>query len=319
MANRCGLFKILKVTKIMLNEAYIRKIAEKVILELFIPKTKEERLIKESFQIGDIPENVFENQWKLMEVFPIPSYDDGIVRIVGGKVIEESVSRTIPPNETMNIIRKRFLLEEWQIKVVYAANGIKILILLPNNVHAVNEIKAAMKMCGWSFFCIQYLFERGKMMVGLSFDPIYQDNISNIVRQQCDGFLYHWSPFCRYQSILESGLVPRSENSKFKYPARLHLLKGNVSDTIRKGIGRQLCKCNTSPENDGRYVLFNIDLSKIPPETEIYFDPRFEYGVYMKEPISPMAIGVEYGYNFNTERYFYPDDEIDDNKNGENK
>lgn len=87
-------------------------------------------------------------------------------------------------------------------------------------------------------------------------------------------------------------------------PDRIHLIKG---DTLRQDIydiGRQLCMANKRIKNRGNYVLLSIDLSKVPMDTEIYYDPRFEFGYYTKVPIPSNSITPVNGYNFKTKQEF---------------
>lgn len=122
----------------------------------------------------------------------------------------------------------------------------------------------------------------------LSFRPIFQDNISQDAWKS--RFLYHWIPKYKYDNIQSEGLYPNGENLLFDYPYRLHLLKSTLNKAKIMNYGRILCDANENRNNDGTYILFVIDLHKLPDDFEIYYDPKFEDGYYCKEPIPIQAI-----------------------------
>ena len=59
-----------------------------------------------------------------------------------------------------------------------------------------------------------------------------------------------------------------------------------------------MCKANKRLKNKGNYVLLSIDLAMIPSNTEIYYDPRYDWGYYIKTSVPPNAIKPVLGYNF---------------------
>lgn len=124
------------------------------------------------------------------------------------------------------------------------------------------------------------------------------DKINTFQEAQKLRYLYHWAPQYRYNDIQERGLYPHSENLLFDYPYRIHLLKSNLSKAEIMNYGRILCDANENLNNDGTYILFAVDLRKLPDDFEIYYDPKFEDGYYCKEPIPAQAIKVINKCNF---------------------
>ena len=159
-----------------------------------------------------------------------------------------------------------------------------------------------MESCGWFLSRTKEVDDKGKKWKILSFDPIFQDDVSYEARTE--KVLYHWTPEYRYESIKEEGLFPRSENNMFKYPNRLHLAKGSLSDGQILNLGRQLYDVNKERANNGRYVLLKIDVSRLPMSIEFYYDPRYDSGFYVKDPIPSYAIVSARGYDFSQNKPF---------------
>ena len=156
--------------------------------------------------------------------------------------------------------------------------------------------------CGWSLAVKSFIVKNKMIWKAMSFDPVFQKDISNEARKY--NFLFHWTPLYHYDNIKKEGLKPKSENKLFDYPNRLHLIKGNTPKKDIYSIGWQLCMANKRHKNKGDYVLLSIDLSKVPKNIEIYYDPRYEWGFYTKVPIQPNAIKPILGHNFKTKQDF---------------
>lgn len=213
----------------------------------------------------------------------------------GKDVIKEEAIETISVKETINDIKKKFSLSDWQISTEKGANNIELIFIIP--ISDEKLIIDAMLSYGWSESCKENKIDRlGNKWVAISFDPMFQDSISDEAKQF--KYLFHWSPKYNLDNILKIGIVPKSENELFKYPSRIHLMKGNISTNNALYLGKQLYLNNTNPNNDGNYVLFSVETSKLPNDMEIYYDPRYEDGYYVKETIPPIAIKIIKKYNF---------------------
>lgn len=219
-----------------------------------------------------------------------------------GKILKEEAQATLSIEETKKELLPKFGFESWQLGTTQGAHGIQLAVLIAKLGSNVTLLKDAMAACGWSFSTINETDLWGMTWLGLTFDPMFQDNVENDMRK-CY-FLFHWTPLYNYESIKKEGLQPRSENKKNEYPKRVHLIKDDIIPKNLMKIGEMLCNNNKSPNNDGKYVLLSINTTKIPKGTEVFFDPRFEHGYYMKTPISPEAIDVARGFDFNTKKPF---------------
>ena len=177
------------------------------------------------------------------------------------KLLEEGLIKTYPIEKTVSYIKSYFNLRDVQIKVLECDSGIEQIM--------VNNISGG--------------------LVWLQFEPKIQNDISQQLRKE-ETFIYHITPAYNRGKILKIGFSPRSKNSLFNFPHRVYFIRGSVSDRQIKTIGEQLCNANNSEGNDGSYVLFIVDLNKIPENIPFYFDSNYEYGVYTNSNIKPDAI-----------------------------
>ena len=177
------------------------------------------------------------------------------------KVYESSTEHTLPYKEVKEELKKSLHFLDWQIREESGANGIKLILLYSDIGENVNIIIEKMKLMGWSkSYITPVRIINGVPIRAISFDPIYQDSIKDIIRKW--RYLYHISPFVNKDSILKNGLIPTSRN-----------------------IARQLYDADNNPDNDGTYCLFQIDVNKLPIDIDFYFDGRYEKGVYTKQII----------------------------------
>ena len=219
-----------------------------------------------------------------------------------GKILKEEAQATLSIEETKKELLPKFGFESWQLGTTQGAHGIQLAVLIAKLGSNVTLLKDAMAACGWSFSTINETDLGGMTWLGLTFDPMFQDNVENDMRKY--HFLYHWTPLYNYEKIKKEGLKPLSNNSAFNYPNRIHLLNGNLRLEEIIDFGQVLCEKNRNPNNNGKYVLLAISTTQIPKGTEVFFDPRFENGYYLNVPISPEAINVARGFDFNTMKPF---------------
>jgi len=280
-----------------LNKNDIRKIVESKLKKL-ITKSK-------YFDIDNLSNNELNWIKSNLEGICQSSCFGGPFMEIDGNIIAEQAKVTMSPEDVRSEMIKKFRLKEYQIIITTYANHIRIVILTSINQKNVRLIIKAMDACGWSIATRRPVRnDKGEMFMELSFDPIFQNDESTIIRSA--KFLYHWIPYYHFDSIITNGLEPRSENDLFEYPPKIHILKGNIPSDEVYNIGKSLCMVNNKEQNDGRYVLLSIDLSKVPNDVEFYYDPRYEYGCYAKKKIDAQALNPIYGYNFKTDEYFVP-------------
>lgn len=291
-----------KISKEKLQEI-IDKVLKEVMNEASEEKTISDADVERIFHFSQIPDKELERQyWDLSAMVSMSGFG-GPFMGSDGKILKEDAAYTMSIQETAEVMKQKFNLDDWQVGSQKGANGIEIMFLIPNfgdNIQLVNE---GMEACGWSYSLYRKL-KRGNMdWIILSYDPMFQENIASEAKEY--EYLYHWTPEYRYSSIRKEGLYPRSENSDFKYPNRLHLLKGNLTKEQKIYIGQQLCRKNKNYKNSGRYILLRIDTKQIPETCEVFYDPRYQGGYYTKEPIPPTAIKPDFGYDF-LKNYEFP-------------
>lgn len=273
-------------------------ITEKAI-EKIIRERAEARLAAECvFGFSQIPLKELKKQYYyLADALALKGYGGKFMLGKNDKLLFEESQATLSPEETKEQLMKRFNFEEWQIRIHTEANNIQLMTLCPDFRENCQLIKDAMSACGWSFALQRKITDdNGYDWLIMSFDPMYQDNISNEIRKY--RFLYHWTPMVNYESIKSKGLEPRSENSWLQYPPKVHLLKGYLTTEEMIVFGQDLYNQNKSPKNDGKYILLMIDVLKLPQDLEFFYDPRFERGYYTKNTIPPNAIYPWFGYDF---------------------
>lgn len=282
-----------------INKNQLKKIVNETIEKIL--KTQEPLDIEKIFKISSIPIEKLEKQYKDLSFVVSSSGYGGNFLGVDGKIIKENVSNTLSVEETKKQIQNKFKFEDWQVSVEKGANNIQLIVLFPYIGSNTELIKDAMSACGWSIAQEGISKINNMTWLALSFDPMFQDNVSSEMFNY--QYVYHWTPFCNLNYIMQNGLIPKSENKLFKYPNRLYLLKGNIPQNELFNIGKQLSKINNNTNNDGIYVLLQIATNKLNPNIQVYYDPRYEYGYYVKDSIGPEAIKPMFKYNFNTNEF----------------
>lgn len=282
---------------IRLNEDELREIVKNAVHRTLTSTANEDNLdISSLFNIDSIPVEELRRQYVDLAFTVSSSGYGGRFMGANGKIIKEEATSTLPIDETKYQIQTKFHLKDWQFATQNGCNGIRLVVLYPGIFKNTKLIKDAMLACGWSLAVKGYIIKDKMIWRAMSFDPMFQKDVSLEARQY--KYLYHWTPLYNYDAISIDGLKPRSENKLFDYPDRLHLIKGNTSNDELFNIGWQLCNANKRLKNKGNYVLLSINLAMIPSNTEIYYDPRYDWGYYIKTSVPPNAIKPVLGYNF---------------------
>lgn len=267
-----------------------------------LQEVSDKDILETVFHWSQIPDEELERQyWNLSAMISMSGYG-GPFMGVNGKILKEDATYTMSVYETKETMSRKFNLEDWQIGSMKGSNNISLMFLIPNIADNVPLLNSGMEACGWSY-SNDIQVQRGWMKwIAMTYDPMFQENVASEARMY--RYLYHWTPEYRYPIIKKEGLYPRSENSLFKYPNRLHVLKGDLDDERKLNIGMQLFQNNKDISNNGRYILLRINMQALPEDYELYYDPRFQGGYYLKEPIPVSAITPEYGYDFVAKRKF---------------
>lgn len=266
------------------------------IIDESIKKVLSEKDIMDYFDIDNIPEDELRKQYVDFSLYLRNRGFGGRFSTIGGKIISEEANATLSVEETKKEILDKFPLKDWQFCIDDTNEDIKLIVLFPGIFRNSQKIIKAMNACGWYVSTNSFKWAHNMLWRCISFDPMFLNNISNEVRKY--RYLYHWTPSYNLESILKSGLLPKSENSTFDYPERVHLLPGNLPLIELLNIGEQLCDYNKNKKNNGEYVLLQISTKDLPSDMEFFPDPRYVGGFYTESPIPPSLIKVTLKENF---------------------
>ena len=205
--------------------------------------------------------------------------------------IDEGLTRTYPINKTISHISSYFNLHPRQIvKKVSAENEIShILVFIPSIKDNVQVMIEAMKSCGYYLGSPKLENIKPNTWVWLQFEPKTQEDNSEQIRNE-EKTLMHLTPINNLRKIQSIGFSPRCKNELFNYPNRLYFLRGSQDKNEIMNIGQQLCDANSSVDNEGKYALITLDLSRIPSEVNFSMDPNYPYGIFTTNNIRPDVI-----------------------------
>lgn len=211
------------------------------------------------------------------------------------RVILEEAKRTFSYREVIRELCGLFSIGRWQVIEKREENDVKVMILASKIGVNKTLVVDGMKDCGWFLVGEQDVKMNGEPWIILSFDPMFQDDIYNIV-MECRR-IYHWTPLYALETILKNGLVPRSENKLGNHPERVYFFSDNIPDRDLIDFGRAICRKNKDPRNDKRYALLYVetkDLKKVP----FSYDPHADQAFFTTEKIDPSILHIEKKYDF---------------------
>lgn len=238
-------------------------------------------------------------------------YDKFPLRFLGGKVFggpfmlnedleielfEPQPTRTCSIEEVTKIGRALLGLDPGWVKTLIAANKIETCVLTLDKFDNINFIIEGMKAFGWSFSYDKTTIKDQRVFKSLHFDPMFQDVVNEEIKN-CS-LLKHWTPFYNFNSIMQNGLIPKSNNFIFSYPPKIHLIKGTADNYQIMKIGSQLCIANKDLRNDKNYVLLNINAKDLLDKIDFFYDPRYEWGYYTKQSIDKQYISKNKDFKF---------------------
>ena len=260
-----------------------------------IRRVLREEDIMSYFDIDNIPEGELRKQYIDFSILLGNRGYGGRFSTIRGEIISEDIQATLSIEETKEEISKKFHLRNWQF-FVDDSEDIKLIVLFPGIFQNSKKIIRAMEACGWYASTKSFKWVHNMLWRCISFDPRYLDSVKNdIMKYQ---YLYHWTPAYNLESILKDGLLPKSQNSAFDYPARIHFLPGNLPLAEVLNLGKQLCRSNKDNKNNGDYVLLRVYIGNSPENIDFFPDPRYSGGYYTESPISPSLIRIVMRENF---------------------
>lgn len=205
----------------------------------------------------------------------------------------ESAVEPLPYEQVLFNLSQRFLLQEWQVTRRIACNNIEFIMIIPDVNKNVEIITKSMKQMGYFKGNRQDrpLNINGLLFRVMQFEPLVQKSENDLIRSM--NVVYHLSPKYNLTSILNQGIIPQSDNELFNYPDRVFLAKGDIPTNEIPLVAKMLSDANNNPQNDGSYIVFVIDLNKVPQDVDFYLDGNFQHGCFTEQNIPKDAI-VQY-------------------------
>lgn len=253
---------------------------------IILDKMPSDEELRKYINLSDVPKKSLDKQFKKFKFIHINSFSSLLLKENKEKRLNEGIKFTYDIDNTCKEITKRYNLEDWQFNIIIAENDIKVALIIPNISNNKDIIISDMESLG--YYVSDSWKERGdendnNIYTIIRFDPRFPDNINNQVKNM--GIIYHLTPEYNLESIKKSGFIPQNNNKKFKYPPRIHFLKGNINEKNIKSIGQQLCDENDDIRNNGEYILFTLDVDRIPNDVNFIGDSCYEYGICTEDVI----------------------------------
>lgn len=212
------------------------------------------------------------------------------------KLNESAPSRTYSVSEVTKLAASKLGLNPGNVISLIFANSVETCVLILNKFDNKDFVINGMQSFGWSYSHSDDATFKSYDISVLHFDPIFQDIVNSEI-EKCS-LLYHWTPRYNFSTIMKHGLTPKSNNYRFSYPPKIHLIKGFATNEEINNIGLQLCNENKDTRNNREYVLLNIDTTNILDDVEFFYDPRYEFGYYTKQHINKSCISKNKEHKF---------------------
>ena len=252
-------------------------------LKNYLTESKKLDLFK-IFDLSKIPQEELERQYYDVSILHCMSPYGFLSEDEDKRYVFENDARVVPAEEVEHELRLKYNFRDWQLEISKRGHDVNVCICVGNFPNGVNEVVKDMEQMGYflSYSAENKFFGQNWKM--LQFEPRFQMNeFEEIVGK---GDIMHLTPRYNVENILKNGLVPKSENYKFKYPNRVYFFMGDTPYPIVNKYGKKFCKNSKNPLNDGVYVLLSIDTNKLRESgIQLFYDPNMEYGCFTEEPI----------------------------------
>ena len=255
--------------------------------------------------IFDLDDLLTDNNLKLFDIFPLRKLSNMagfggpfMINEENGSLLlnEPQPTRTYSVKEVTNEAWSKLGLDPGWIKSKIWANKIETCVLILNKFDNKDFVIEGMKAFGWTYAYEMNTIYNNRDVLVISFDLMFQDVVNEEIKK-CS-LLKHWTPFYNFNSIMQNGLIPKSNNFIFSYPPKIHLIKGTADKNEILKIGKMLCNANKDPRNDRNYVLLNINAKDLLDKIDFFYDPRYDWGYYTKQPIDKQYISKNMNYHF---------------------
>lgn len=241
-----------------------------------------------------------------MRVFIPMVYCGQLFQVPGEPLVLEYEVRTLPVEELREKLRNLGF-KDWQVQTHEAANKVTIAVLYADIELNADTIVKEMQAYGWYKSTISDPHDiNGIPYRVMTFDPAEQQCLNGEAFRF--RWLYHISHVSNMPSIMTNGLIPKSQNSTFDYPPRVHVVRGDTSDLTLAELGFDLFKANKNVTN-GHYLVFQILTDKLPNTIKFYGDPRCYVGYYTMQTIPADALSL-YGEVMYSNRKQYQEERI---------
>lgn len=211
-----------------------------------------------------------------------------------GVGVNEALISTYDPNKISRYIKSIFKLEDWEYRIIKTQNNITgVNIVVPIDFGRTEDLKEIMyNSFGWYYTNeFNWNSENGDKYTVLSFRPKF--SVSKILQEEIkkNPVLWHVTPEARYRKIKKIGFVPKSKNTKFLYPEKIHFLLGSYSFNDAVKCYKTISKF--SEYKDSAWYILKVDVRKKDGTfPKFYWDPDYNGAVYTYENIGPDKIEV---------------------------
>lgn len=272
-----------------INERTLSKIIKESISKLLNGTSNSSFDLESIFNLSKIPYEELKSQYADYSFFSQSS---------GFRIVKENIDIEEQAKNAKKEIQKIFNLKDWQVVIRQGENNVEVIVLFANIFKNSKLIKQEMKRLGFFPSLSKKIFKGFMLWNATKFEPYNQKDLKDEVRRI--GVLYHLTPEYNVKGISKNGLVPSSSNSLFKYPNRIYLLKGTIDNANIQSIGRQLYDNDKrkNKKNNGRYVLYRVNLRYVPDDVQFFGDPNYAYGYFTQQPIPKDALTLMRTYQF---------------------
>lgn len=219
-------------------------------------------------------------------------------------VLLESDTRTQPIHKVIREMRSKYKFSPWQCRYEHRQHGVEFGIIIPQNDRLEQQIVDDMCEYGYYlgavFLCGDNFIDNERKWVAMQFEPLEQENVRDEIEDY--KFIYHITQKENIDKIKEFGFIPHDKkDDRFNYPPRTYFVYGNVSRTglakIADMIYREKCG------DKGIYCIFQINVSKIPKDIQMYYDGNFDNGIFVEDDVPSDVIEDVYIYDANKKSY----------------
>lgn len=239
--------------------------------------------------LSDIDIDILKSEYRdlryepVMQCYGNPMYEPNTVK--------EEFGRILPADDVVKTLIEKYNLNSAMVKKREAHNNIAIYVVVADI--GVNDklIEDDMEKVGYFLGSKTHRSIDNMDFWILHFEPTskMQADVTDRVKAAYM-LLFHWTPAYCFNSIMQSGLNPSSENKNFSYPNRVYLIKGDATDKEIYALGQSLCMYNDDERNDGQYTLVSVDTRKLENSVRIFYDPNLEIGLYTEAVIPKLAL-----------------------------